>query len=60
MKRVVAIIRPEELEGICAALDEPGVSLDFLGCPPPRLFPLTVYVPLDDEDRLRVRTGIRT
>jgi nitrogen regulatory protein PII len=27
MKLVVAIIRPEELEGICAALDEPGVAL---------------------------------
>ena len=27
MKLVVAIIRPEELDGIRAALDEPGVSL---------------------------------
>lgn len=27
MKLIVAIIRPEELEGIRAALDEPGVSL---------------------------------
>jgi len=60
MKLVVAIIRPEELEGICAALDEPGVSLDSLDCPPPPLFPLSVHLPLDGEDRLRVPTEIRT